>query len=68
MTAGREYRTCWGRLVESDPSSTRLAPSVRRDRNVIVSNQFATVPAPGRDARGACADGRRLCLAAGRLC
>jgi hypothetical protein len=92
----------WVRLVESDPSSARLALSVRRDsnfrdkilvvpadrikvhvkakgrteertlperlaelglaspnrdRNVIVSNQFAIVPVPARDMRGAWADG-----------
>jgi hypothetical protein len=92
----------WVRLVESDPSSAKLALSVRRDsnfrdkilvvpadrikihlkvggrteertlpqrlgelglgsptrdRNVIVSNQFAIVPVPGRDMRGAWTEG-----------
>ena len=92
----------WVRLVESDPSSAKLALSVRRDsnfrdkilmvpadrikvhlkasgrteertlpqrlaelglaspnrdRNVIVSNQFAIVPVPSRTMRGAWAEG-----------
>ncbi len=92
----------WVRLVESEPSSAKLALSVRRDsnfrdkvlvvpadrikvhlkvggrteertlpqrlgelglsspnrdRNVIVSNQFAIVPVPARTMRGAWADG-----------
>jgi hypothetical protein len=92
----------WVRLVEAEPSSAKLALSVRRDsnfrdkilmvpadrikihlkvngrteertlpqrlgelgltspnrdRNVIVSNQFAIVPVPARDMRGAWAEG-----------
>jgi hypothetical protein len=63
----------WVRRDEADPSSARLALSVRRDgnfrdkvlglasasrdRNVIVSNQFAIVPVPARDMSGAWPEG-----------
>jgi hypothetical protein len=50
----------WGRVVEKSlPERLRelgLA-SRNRDRNVIVSNQFAIVPVPARDMRGAWPEG-----------
>ncbi len=50
-----------GRTVEKTLPE-RLAElgvaSAARDRNVIVSNQFAIVPVPGRSMRGAWAEGR----------
>jgi hypothetical protein len=50
----------WGRVVEKTlPERLQelgLA-SKNRDRNVIVSNQFAIVPVPSHDMQGACPEG-----------
>jgi hypothetical protein len=59
-SAIRVHQRLHGRTVEKTLPQ-RLAElgvaSVLRDRNVIVSNQFAIVPVPRRDMRGAWPDG-----------
>jgi hypothetical protein len=54
------HRSSWGRVVEKTLPERLLElglASKTRDRNVIVSNQFAIVPVPAHDMRGAWPEG-----------